>query len=91
MQANRLIEYVEKQGSQYRSNNVILTMGEDFQYTSAAINFHSMDKLIKLVPTHSMAHDDFCIIFFGFTSLACIDITKRHPFWRWLLLHDILF
>jgi len=51
IQANRLIEYVEKQGSQYRSNSVILTMGEDFQYTSAAINFRSMDKLIKLVHT----------------------------------------
>ncbi|XP_060838045.1 lysosomal alpha-mannosidase-like isoform X3 [Rhopalosiphum padi] len=45
--ANRLIEYVKKQSSQYRSNSVILTMGEDFQYTSAAINFRSMDKLIK--------------------------------------------
>lgn len=24
-------------------------MGDDFQYTAAAINFYSMDKLIKLV------------------------------------------
>jgi len=24
-------------------------MGDDFQYTDAAVNFHSMDKLIKLV------------------------------------------
>ncbi|VVC31552.1 Hypothetical protein CINCED_3A003390 [Cinara cedri] len=44
---DRLIEYVSKQSSRYRSNNVILTMGEDFHYTSAAINFRSMDKLIK--------------------------------------------
>jgi lysosomal alpha-mannosidase len=49
VKTNRLIGYVEKQGSQYCSNNVILTMGEDFHYTSAAINFRSMDKLIKLV------------------------------------------
>lgn len=24
-------------------------MGDDFQYTDAAVNFYSMDKLIKLV------------------------------------------
>jgi len=50
-QAQTLIAYVEKQSSQYRTNNIILTMGDDFQYTDAAVNFYSMDKLIKLVYT----------------------------------------
>lgn len=67
-----MIEYVEKQASRYRSNNVILTMGEDFHYTSAAINFRSMDKLIKLV--HSVPHNDFYKKnFFGFTPFARIQ------------------
>lgn len=41
--------YAINQSSHYRTNNIILTMGDDFQYTDAAVNFYSMDKLIKLV------------------------------------------
>lgn len=48
-QALRLIAYAINQSSHYRTNNIILTMGDDFQYSDAAVNFYSMDKLIKLV------------------------------------------
>lgn len=48
-QAQALIAYAINQALHYRTNNIILTMGDDFQYTAAAINFYSMDKLIKLV------------------------------------------
>jgi len=48
-QAQRLIAYATNQSFHYRTNNIILTMGDDFQYTDAAVNFYSMDKLIKLV------------------------------------------
>ncbi|XP_060838044.1 lysosomal alpha-mannosidase-like isoform X2 [Rhopalosiphum padi] len=45
--AQRLIAYATNQSSHYRTNHIILTMGDDFQYTDAAVNFYSMDKLIK--------------------------------------------
>lgn len=48
-QAQQLIVYAINQSLHYQTNNIILTMGEDFQYTNAAFNFYSMDKLIKLV------------------------------------------
>jgi len=48
-QAQRLIAYATNQSIHYRTNNIILTMGDDFQYADAAVNFYSMDKLIKLV------------------------------------------
>lgn len=39
--------YVDQQAAAYRTNNVILTMGEDFFYLSAEVWFKNMDKLIK--------------------------------------------
>lgn len=48
-QAQTLIAYAINQSFHYRTNNIILTMGDDFQYSDAAVNFYSMDKLIKLV------------------------------------------
>jgi lysosomal alpha-mannosidase len=43
------MEYAINQSSHYQTNNIILTMGDDFQYTDATVNFYSMDKVIKLV------------------------------------------
>lgn len=48
-QAQTLIAYALNQSLHYQTNNIILTMGDDFQYTDAAVNFYSMDNLIKLV------------------------------------------
>lgn len=48
-QAQILIAYATNQSFYYRTNHIILTMGDDFQYADAAVNFYSMDKLIKLV------------------------------------------
>ncbi|XP_025413400.1 lysosomal alpha-mannosidase-like isoform X2 [Sipha flava] len=45
--AQRLMEYAINQSSHYQTNNIILTMGDDFQYTDATVNFYSMDKVIK--------------------------------------------
>ncbi|XP_025208868.1 lysosomal alpha-mannosidase-like isoform X2 [Melanaphis sacchari] len=45
--AQKLIAYAINQSFHYRTNHIILTMGDDFQYTDATVNFYSMDKLIK--------------------------------------------
>lgn len=31
----------------YRSKNILVTMGDDFMYQGAHVNFKNMDKLIK--------------------------------------------
>uniref|UniRef100_A0A2M4DMV2 Alpha-mannosidase n=1 Tax=Anopheles darlingi TaxID=43151 RepID=A0A2M4DMV2_ANODA len=41
------ITWLEKMAESYRSNNLILTMGDDFNYMNAVMNFKNMDKLIK--------------------------------------------
>uniref|UniRef100_A0A6E8VVM0 Alpha-mannosidase n=1 Tax=Anopheles coluzzii TaxID=1518534 RepID=A0A6E8VVM0_ANOCL len=41
------IAWLEKMAGSYRTNNLILTMGDDFNYMNAVMNFKNMDKLIK--------------------------------------------
>lgn len=46
IQVNVLLVYLELARSKYRSNNVLITMGEDFHYQAANMWFNSLDKLI---------------------------------------------
>jgi hypothetical protein len=46
-QIDKFILYVKEQGLHYTSNNIIITMGEDFYYQNAAYNFKNIDMLMK--------------------------------------------
>jgi lysosomal alpha-mannosidase len=46
-QVNDFIEFAKQQAQYYTSNNIILTMGDDFHYQDAAMYFKNLDKLIK--------------------------------------------
>ncbi|XP_055546042.1 lysosomal alpha-mannosidase-like [Wyeomyia smithii] len=39
--------FVGNMSTKYRSNNLLITMGDDFNYMDANMNFKNMDKLIK--------------------------------------------
>jgi len=41
------ISYVKNQAASYRTNNVILTMGEDFHFQDANHHFKNLDKVIR--------------------------------------------
>lgn len=73
-QTQSLIAYAINQALHYRTNNIILTMGDDFQYTAAAVNFYSMDKLIKLVYNIIYTNNNilFCIRVFD-----CMSVQER--------------
>ena len=43
------VKYVCMQASHFKTNNVMLTMGEDFNYQNARRWYKNMDKLIKYV------------------------------------------
>ncbi|RZF46632.1 hypothetical protein LSTR_LSTR014959 [Laodelphax striatellus] len=43
------LKYVEKQRSSYDSNNILITMGDDFNFQSANSWYKNLDKLIRLV------------------------------------------
>ncbi|XP_062548695.1 lysosomal alpha-mannosidase-like [Armigeres subalbatus] len=41
------LTFINTMATRYRSNNLIITMGDDFNYMDANMNFVNMDKLIK--------------------------------------------
>ena len=43
------IKAAEDQAKHYLTNNIIMTMGSDFQYTNAKVWYKNLDKLIKYV------------------------------------------
>lgn len=44
---NNFFEYAANVSRGYRSNNILITMGEDFNYQDANMWFTNIDKLIK--------------------------------------------
>ncbi|XP_017876463.1 lysosomal alpha-mannosidase isoform X1 [Ceratina calcarata] len=44
-----LLNYANRQAASYKTNNVIFTMGEDFNYQQAEFWFSNLDKLIRYV------------------------------------------
>jgi lysosomal alpha-mannosidase len=47
LQLKQFYKFVEDMSLYYRTNNLALTMGDDFNYQSANFNYKNMDKLIK--------------------------------------------
>lgn len=47
LQVDDFVSYVTNMSQVYRTNNVLITMGEDFNYQSAHMWFKNLDKLIK--------------------------------------------
>lgn len=46
-QVEDFVSFVTNMSNVYRTNNVLVTMGEDFNYQSAHMWFKNLDKLIK--------------------------------------------
>jgi lysosomal alpha-mannosidase len=46
-QVDDFVRYVTNMSQAYTTNNVVVTMGEDFNYQSAHMWFKNLDKLIK--------------------------------------------
>ena len=49
MQVEEFFQYAKNVSEAYRSNNILITMGEDFNYQSADMWYKNLDKLIKWV------------------------------------------
>ena len=47
LQVQKFVAYAEKQAGNYSTNNIIMTMGEDFNYQDANMWFRNLDKLIR--------------------------------------------
>ncbi|XP_068085072.1 lysosomal alpha-mannosidase [Anabrus simplex] len=49
VKVQQFIDYCEEQAKFYRTDNIAIVMGDDFQYQSAPSDFINMDKLIRYV------------------------------------------
>ena len=73
------LSYIYKQASHYQSNNIMLTMGMDFNYQAAHAWFINLDKLIKFV----READDSINIFYSTPAcyLHAINQLSDDIFW----------
>lgn len=47
--ADTFVQLMQERAKSYKTNNVLVTFGSDFQYMNALINFKNMDKLMKYI------------------------------------------
>jgi lysosomal alpha-mannosidase len=47
LQVKKFVVYAEEQAGNYSTNNIIMTMGDDFNYQDANMWFKNLDKLIR--------------------------------------------
>lgn len=48
-QAQDFLKFAQTQSRYYQTNNIIITMGDDFNYQDALSYFSNLDRLIKYV------------------------------------------
>uniref|UniRef100_A0AB38ZEA6 Alpha-mannosidase n=1 Tax=Ectomocoris sp. TaxID=3104572 RepID=A0AB38ZEA6_9HEMI len=53
------LKYMTSYSEAYRTNNVIVTMGNDFNFQYAGMNFKNMDKLIKYINNYELNGSKF--------------------------------
>lgn len=47
--SNQFVDYFKSMANHYRTNNLLHTLGEDFQYTNSRMWYKNVDKLIKYI------------------------------------------
>ncbi|XP_054743678.1 lysosomal alpha-mannosidase [Anastrepha obliqua] len=71
------IEYIHNVTIHYRDTNVLIPMGDDFNYQNAAMNFKNMDKLIKYV-NKRQSHGSIVNIFYS-TPACYLKAVHQSP------------
>lgn len=83
---NLLLNFVQRQAERFKTNNIMLTMGNDFNYMSGIMWFKNLDKMIKYVTfsycryslTTSMAN-------LLLASWPISNRIKRNGTWNWFV------
>jgi lysosomal alpha-mannosidase len=77
---NKFINYTLKQQTRYKTNNLIMTMGSDFQYSNAHMWFKNLDKLIYYV-NQRQASGSKVNIFYSTTACYLYSLYKSNTTW----------
>lgn len=70
---NRVFDFmkaVKMQADQTRGDNIMLTMGSDFQYSNATVNYMNLDLLIQMITTHEQ---EYIKLLFGSKSVEGLE------------------
>ncbi|KAF4523776.1 hypothetical protein B566_EDAN009008 [Ephemera danica] len=85
---DRFIELMHEQAASYASQNLIILMGEDFQYQSARMWFKNMDKLIKYVNERQVNGSDINLFY---STPACYVKAVSAENLKWPTKYDDFF
>jgi lysosomal alpha-mannosidase len=78
---NAFIEYVNNQQNSYKTKNLILTIGDDFQYSNAHMNFKNLDKLIKYVNERQLTNGSNVNVFYSTTACYLYSLNRENTTW----------
>jgi lysosomal alpha-mannosidase len=78
---NTFLEYVFNQSTEYKTNNLIMTMGSDFQYSYAESWFKNLDKLIINVNKLQETNNSKVNIFYSTTACYLYSLYMANVSW----------
>jgi lysosomal alpha-mannosidase len=78
---NEFINYTLNQRQQYKTDNLIMTMGSDFQYSNAHMWYKNLDKLIKYVNERQTTNSSKVNIFYSTTACYLYSLYKSNATW----------
>lgn len=74
------LEYTKGQLNVHKTNNLIMTMGSDFQYSNALMQFKNIDKMIKYV-NQRQSNGSNVNIFYSTTACYLYSLNKENTTW----------
>ena len=75
------INYTNRQASKYSTNNLIMTLGSDFQYSNAHMWFKNADKLIHYVNERQASMGSKVNIFYSTPACYLYSLNKVNATW----------
>ena len=78
---NDFINYTNSQRHGYKTDNLIMTMGSDFQYSNAHMWYKNLDKLIKYVNRRQATHASNINIFYSTPACYLHALNKANVTW----------
>lgn len=77
---NDFLEYTKGQLNVHKTNNLIMTMGSDFQYSNALMQFKNIDKMIKYV-NQRQSNGSNVNIFYSTTACYLYSLNNENTTW----------
>ncbi len=75
------IAYTQDQQSLYRTSNLMMTMGSDFQYSNAHMWYKNLDKLIKYVNERQFTNASRINIFYSTPACYLYSLNQANITW----------